>query len=328
MKTDVKFSVILPVYNVELYLKDCLASLLNQSYSNFEIIAVNDGSSDKSLDILESFANLDSRIKIISQNNQGLSSARNTGLKHAKGEYIQFVDSDDVISNNLLGSCVSTFKKYNTNMLIFNHAEFEVDFTFHIDKIKKWENGKVNSSFFFESIQHISTSKWIPVWLYSFKKSFLDGYNLKFQKGIIHEDNLFTPLALYYAGEIAIVSEKLYYYRKREGSITNNKDNIKKSLSDQLFIAEELFKISQETKSKHLLVISIQRYQILLNNIKKHDLYKYSRIFNKSIKTRKIVGSVFYNSIQNQKITNKAIFIRWLNLFYKYKIKTFFRYFY
>lgn len=97
MEKDSLISIIVPVYNVEKYLPQCLDSIIGQTYSNIEIICVNDGSPDNSIDILTDYAHRDSRIKIVSQKNKGLSSARNTGLHYASGDYIMFVDSDDWI---------------------------------------------------------------------------------------------------------------------------------------------------------------------------------------------------------------------------------------
>lgn len=99
---DVKISVVLPVYNVANYLRKCLDSLVNQTFKDFEVICVNDGSTDLSLGILEGYAVSDSRFKIINQENQGLSGARNTGIEHVQGDYVIFVDSDDWLEENAL----------------------------------------------------------------------------------------------------------------------------------------------------------------------------------------------------------------------------------
>ena len=104
-------SIIVPVFNIEEYLSKCLISLINQTYSRIEIICVNDGSSDNSLGILENFSQKDSRIKIISQKNQGLSAARNTGIANAQGEYVVFVDGDDWVDVNMCEIAYKTAEK-------------------------------------------------------------------------------------------------------------------------------------------------------------------------------------------------------------------------
>ena len=107
---DALVSIIVPVYNVEVYILDCLNSIFAQDYTTIEVIAINDGSTDTSLEILNNYAAKESRLKIITQNNKGLSGARNTGLDYASGEIIVFVDSDDIISPNLVSRCINCFK--------------------------------------------------------------------------------------------------------------------------------------------------------------------------------------------------------------------------
>lgn len=114
-----KISVIIPIYNSEKYLKDCINSVLKQNYTSFEIILVNDGSNDNSVSICEKFVKCHQNIRLYSQKNQGVSSARNLGLKKAKGEYIFFLDSDDVMCSNMLAS-VDPYLKNNTDLLIGN----------------------------------------------------------------------------------------------------------------------------------------------------------------------------------------------------------------
>ena len=100
--TKPKFSVVIPVYNTESYLAECIDSLIHQPYENFEAICINDGSTDKSLQVLEDFAQKDGRIKVINQKNQGVSAARNAGIDAAVGDYIIFLDSDDFLAENCL----------------------------------------------------------------------------------------------------------------------------------------------------------------------------------------------------------------------------------
>ena len=116
MNNSPKVSIIVPVYNVEKYLEKCLDSLVNQSLHDIEIICVNDGSKDDSLDILEKYAKKDSRIKIINKQNQGLSAARNDGLKVAAGEYVGYVDSDDWVDLNFYEKLYESAKKYNAEI--------------------------------------------------------------------------------------------------------------------------------------------------------------------------------------------------------------------
>ena len=118
----VKISVIIPVYNVEKYLKECLDSVINQTLKDIEIICVNDGSTDNSLNILENYAKKDNRIIVISQKNKGLSGARNTGLKYCSGEYVSFIDSDDYVSKDLFELTYNNAISNNSDLVIFKIA--------------------------------------------------------------------------------------------------------------------------------------------------------------------------------------------------------------
>ena len=112
-------SIIVPVYNVEKYLEQCLESLLNQTYKNIEIIVVNDGSTDQSLDILKKYSFKDNRIKLYSQKNQGISAARNTALEHINGKYVMFVDSDDWIEINTCEIALHEMKKNDSDIVMW-----------------------------------------------------------------------------------------------------------------------------------------------------------------------------------------------------------------
>ena len=114
-----QISVVVPVYNVEKYLRECLDSLANQTFEDFEVICVNDGSDDSSLSILEEYASEDERFKIVSQENKGLSGARNTGMNYIKGRYLLFLDSDDWLELNALELLYNHANALNSEMVIF-----------------------------------------------------------------------------------------------------------------------------------------------------------------------------------------------------------------
>ena len=123
--SNIKISVIVPVYNVENYLSQCLKSIINQTYKNLEIICVNDGSTDKSLMILKEYEKKDKRIKVINQNNKGLAATKNVGMKIATGDYITFVDSDDYIDLNVYEKCIESIIKYNKPDIVVYQIHFE-----------------------------------------------------------------------------------------------------------------------------------------------------------------------------------------------------------
>ncbi|MBR3628081.1 MAG: glycosyltransferase family 2 protein [Elusimicrobia bacterium] len=140
-----KISVIVPTYNVEKYLSQCLDSILNQTFKDFECICINDGSTDNSLSILQKYASKDNRIKIINQENKGLSGARNAALKIVTGKYITFVDSDDFVSSDYLEKLINLAEKENSDIVYCRHKMY-----YSLDN--KYEKGpnreKLNKLFF------------------------------------------------------------------------------------------------------------------------------------------------------------------------------------
>lgn len=126
MEQNPKISIIIPAYNVEKYISQCLDSLVNQTYKNIEIIVINDGSNDRTLSIIQNYAKEDKRICVINQNNQGLSESRNNGFKIVSGEYVMFADSDDWVETDMCESCLSEMQKENADLVLFSYIrEYE-----------------------------------------------------------------------------------------------------------------------------------------------------------------------------------------------------------
>lgn len=219
----IKVSFIVPVYNVEMYLHDCLLSLVSQTYSNIEIILINDGSTDNSLKILEEFSKKDNRIIIINQENAGLSTARNVGLECAHGDYLFFVDSDDYVS---LDAAEKIAKAIQMNgkldilnfslQYIFPNNVFKDDMLFiPNNRVLK---GKV---FLMECISkgcfRASVCRKV------FRRKYLLEKKIKFQPGMLYEDLLFSITSHIYANAVSSISDILYYYRRTHvNSITNS----------------------------------------------------------------------------------------------------------
>ena len=222
----VKFSIIVPVYNVEKYLNNCIESLLNQKFDNFEIILVNDGSTDKSGLMCDNYASTNKNISVIHKDNGGLSDARNIGIANAKGEYIIFVDSDDFIEPESL-------KKFNE--LIEKKGKPDVIIT----RIKKFyedsEPRYIDSSIPFEAINNgnkedvvnwmfsYSNGLW-PAQRYIVRRSLIQEKNLQFAVGYLHEDIDWTCNLFFHANTFKATDYYWYNHRVgRKGSITTNK---------------------------------------------------------------------------------------------------------
>lgn len=218
-----KLSIVVPMYGVEKYIERCLVSLLKQDIptDEYEIIVVNDGSPDKSADIAKEIAAKHSNIRVIDQNNQGLSMARNNGMDVAKGEYIWFVDSDDWIVKDCLGKIVSILKEESPDVLLLCAANFINDSL--IRRFSYEPNRILNGIDWLKQFK--SPCAPFNIW----KKSFLDKFNLRFMKGILHEDSEFTPRAAYFANKVIAINDVCYIVYHNEQSITRN-FNIKRPL--------------------------------------------------------------------------------------------------
>lgn len=224
-----KFSFVVPVYNVEKYLQRCLNSLLNQKFKDFEIILVDDGSTDGCSKICDSF--ISNSVHVFHKNNGGLSSARNLGIKKAQGEYIIFVDSDDWISLNMLEEinkivCIKQYDfikfgvfRINNNKIVniktpsFDSGEYLCD-----DIRKKIAPGIVGQP----KLLDYSRTALLSAYSYAFKRKFLIKNNLEFksERKILNEDKEFNFRTIFFADSIYILKKPLYYYDTREGSLT------------------------------------------------------------------------------------------------------------
>ena len=218
-------SVVIPVYNVEKYLKECLDSVCNQTLANIEIICVNDGSTDGSLDILNEYAKKDDRIKIISQSNRGLGASRNRGLKEASGKYVYFLDSDDYIDLTCLEKLVSNAVSNDSDVVLFKFQNVD-DFKnlhkrgvdFKIDDIFG-EIDYDNFTFTYKDVRrHVMNSAYSAC-LKLYRREFINP--MEFPEGIPFEDVPVHVEVMLSAKRISFVPEFLYNYRSNPNSISN-----------------------------------------------------------------------------------------------------------
>ncbi|MFC3121275.1 glycosyltransferase family 2 protein [Agaribacter flavus] len=220
-----KVSVILPIYNVEKYLAQCLSSLTKQSYSNYELIAINDGSTDTSLEIVESYKeHFGSKLIIINQDNSGLSAARNAGLNNATGKYIYFLDSDDWILPTTLEKCVSSLEESGADLLLFNGSAFcdgmsgetirEYDYSRNMPKAKYTNGLEAFSDSLFKGTYVCQSC----CYMYRFSTY----HELRFIDGILHEDNHFTTLLVVLSKHTEVIQDRFFQRRIRQNSITTS----------------------------------------------------------------------------------------------------------
>ena len=286
-----KVSIIVPVYNSERYLSKCLNSIQLSTYKNIEVIVVNDGSTDGSLDIIEKFVNNDIRFNVISKTNNGLSEARRSGLKIATGDYVWFVDSDDWIDSEALVKCKDLLNG-NNDIVMFGYYKAytnrtEADHLFNENKIFEGDEkdnltrrliGPVKD----EMRKPYKIDEYNTVWNKIYKRSLIQKIDLTEMKTTLAED-LWTNLqAFYFSNNIAYINELLYYYnRSNIGSLTAmyRCDNLE--CSRKLFLGFQSF-ISNISKHR-----SKCDYREALNNRMILSLFGIVRnIANSSLKAK------------------------------------------
>lgn len=224
MNTSPLVSVIIPVFNTEKYLLQCVNSVLNQTYNLLEIILVDDGSTDQSGMICDEYAVLDNRIKVIHKVNGGQSSARNAALDISSGKYIYFLDSDDYIGCNLLEKLVETAEETNADIVFFEAQSFlDCNSTLNKQLYNKFDY-KRNRQYMPSNgqQQYINLMKnsdyYVCTPLHFYRRSYLNDNGIRFEEGIIHEDSLFSAAVYLYDGLAAHLFYNAYYRRLRNQS--------------------------------------------------------------------------------------------------------------
>ena len=306
-----KFSIIVPVYNVERYIEKCLDSICNQTYSNYEVIIVNDGSEDQSESLIKKYTQ-DQRFKYYKKENGGLSDARNYGLTYITGEYLLFVDSDDYIEPNLLQKLneIIAIKPYDVirfgarpvdekgNILsVFNKTEVKRNDKFHI-------------------LKAIMSTPYIePAWLYAYRTKFFKDNQFEYSKGKIHEDYGLTPLILDRALEIGWLDEIGYNYVQRENSIMRQVDYNKlvKRVGDfqEFYINHKKTIVPNNRSSKLILGFCAEALIYKAKELKDQDR---KNLIN-FIRKEHVIGQIYPWSFK--KLLQKL----YLTIFYEKKIK-------
>ena len=209
-------TVVVPVFNVEQYLKSCLDSIIKQTYENLQIICVNDGSTDGSLEILTKYKETDPRVTLINQENQGLSVARNTAIKITKGELILFVDSDDAIDTRTIESLYPLFHDKDVDLVCFGYQEFSGQTKNILKKHYLTNNNIIYSN---EPSGAYATQLPLAVWTKMFRVSFLKNSRLEFVPGLLYEDIPFYWECISRLRKLIVTNDIFYFYRIRTDSI-------------------------------------------------------------------------------------------------------------
>ena len=250
---NIAMSVIVPVYNVEEFLPACMDSVMHQGDLRLEVILIDDGSTDRSGEIADQYAQQDSRIKVIHQENRGLSAARNTGLARATGDYIAFVDSDDRIKEQSLYELYRLAVEQQADVVMgkvqFHNPE-ESNNSPYRPVPEEMLNTLFNGKDCFSRL--VKSGSYQPmVFTYIYRREFLEQLQICFEEGIIHEDELWTPQVLCRASRMVITRLDFYFYRQREGSIMQSATLQKRTdsllqVTGRLMIFADTFEFSGE----------------------------------------------------------------------------------
>lgn len=261
-----ELSVIIPVYNTDKYLQEAIESILQQGIDDMEVICVNDGSTDNSLEILNKMSEKDPRIQVYSQENQGQSVARNTGMKHATGRYLYFMDSDDILKPGCLARCMEYMEKGGYDFIFFDGEIFCEEGTpslvWDYQRTGIYEEGKnYAGKDLMHSLLDNYTHRAVP-WLLFIRHEQLKNLHLAFYPGIIHEDELFTVLLTIQTEKIGCLKQNLVKHRVRANSTMTHKYS-RRNVDCYLVVIDELMKWSKDVCPQHRkLVRKFARYTL------------------------------------------------------------------
>lgn len=319
---NIKISVIIPVYNVEKYIEQCLDSIVNQTYQNLEIIIVNDGSNDNSLEIINRYSQNDRRIKIINLENKGVSFARNIGIKNSEGNYISFVDSDDYLNLNTYEKLVENLD--GEDLIIFNYGRFE-NSTGEIIKEKYVSDDEMQElpeekRYLYSKINH-------SCWNKLYKTEYLKRNEFKFFE-ILYEDVFFNLEVIYSTNNIKILNEAFYKYRvNRKDSIMGNRNNNDLNYIQRQVLAyktnfENINKLIEKNKNNYsagkLVYILSERENWrakLERNLNFEEIDKYLREYFKKENTNDLATKILLKKVNETLKSKNVIKISGLNLF-------------
>lgn len=210
-------SVIIPVYNAEKYLQQCLNSICSQTLREIEILCIDDGSTDNSLNILQVYAKRDSRIRIFSQENQGAGAARNCGLRNAHGTYLSFLDADDFFEHSMLEKAVDSLEQYNADFVVFNSDQYHMDTKNFVQQpwVLRLEDIPPYMPFTHRELTNNVFKTFVGwAWDKVYRRSFVLEHNLWFQEQRTSNDLLFVFSALVLAKKITVINEVLAHQRR------------------------------------------------------------------------------------------------------------------
>ena len=233
-----KISVIVPVYNTEKYLHRCIDSVLAQTYKDFELLLIDDGSKDSSGAICDEYAARDSRVKVFHKENGGVSSARNAGLAIASGDWIMHLDGDDWIAPDMLERLIRKGEDTGAEIVmgdfLFAYSDRDILYS-----LPDWDNNKT------ASLNRYITSVWTCVWAGIHKRSLYEVYQLKSPQGVTYCEDFHLIVRLcYFARKVVNIHQPFYHYRQQEGSVMHNLN--KRTERDEQWVYQDIIRFFKE----------------------------------------------------------------------------------
>ncbi|MCK3936673.1 glycosyltransferase family 2 protein [Streptococcus suis] len=282
-------SIIVPVYNVENYLDECILTVLGQTYSNWELLLINDGSTDSSGSMCDDYARRDDRIRVIHKNNGGLSDARNAGIDNCTGEYITFLDSDDGIRGDFLEECVTTANQHDVDIVIghfFIWDENNQTFLYFVDQAQKDTTEVISAQ---EALnrqvvwKNLNTAPFVVAWGKLFRASLFN--TVRFPKGKVFEDEYTIHKTLLESNTVALINKEFYMYRRHGNSIMTSHFSISKAMNLVEALEERIVDLVLANKDTQLVrqklrdVLQNTKYEMEVNQCS--DSLEYLRVLNK-----------------------------------------------
>jgi len=294
-------SVIVPVYNTGKYLQEAIESVQAQNMEDMEIICVNDGSTDNSLLILQTMASKDPRIQVYSQENQGQSVARNTGMEHATGKYIYFMDSDDILKEECFNRCVQAMEANKYNFVFFDGdilcEEGTPNICWDYKRTSIYEdNTSYKGDVLMHSLLDNYTHRAVP-WLLFIHHEYIKRLSLSFYPGIIHEDELYTTLLTIQAEKVGCLKSSFVNHRVRANSTMTNHYS-RRNVECYITVVDELMKWCADDPTKQIIIDKYASYTLDIVFNTAHVLpYKQKILLLKKIARKKYLKFIHFKNI-------------------------------
>lgn len=317
-----RFSVIVPIYNKEKYIKECIDSVLNQSFTDYELILVDDGSTDNSKQIIDDYANKNKQIKIIHKENKGLVSARIAGTKLATSEYIVCLDADDYIKNDFLQTINNEIENNHPDMVCFGYTELNtnketiIDFDYRKGYYTKKD---IIKEIYPSLIQEKDTKHFnVSIWSKAYKKELYTKVQLNVDiKNKIGEDGCVSIPCIYLANSLSIIKNNSYVYRNNDDSMTSIKAVLKEEFPKLVYKEYTKYINKEEYDFNDQLnrFVTHQVFSLVIFEFNRNESYKdiKKRILN-------ILNDDFYNKCINESKFSNNIYASMMHIILKYKL--------